>query len=59
MKKVLLLGLLFLLTGCATEVGIYSPRPVIYVEPAPMIIYPHYFGPYYGYPHRWIIVPRH
>jgi hypothetical protein len=60
--KTLLLKLLFLVTvlimlsGCATEVGVISPGVTItpapiYVDPAPVVIYPYtYYRPFYYAP---------
>jgi hypothetical protein len=52
MKKVFALALgLVLLGGCASEVAVYGPPPpVVYVDPAPVIVYGPYYGPYWhGY----------
>lgn len=53
LKSLLLVTIIILLSGCATEVGIVGPGVIvtpapIYVDPFPAVVFPYtYYRPYY------------
>lgn len=50
MKKILIIALLGILSGCVVapyRAGVYQPMPV-YVEPAPVVVVPFFFGFHHG-----------